>query len=100
MKLFVIANLVYAVAVILNIVVWFAIFVLVIDAILSFIVPYGFPVRRIFDDMAEPMLRPLRKIIPPYGMIDFSPFVAILILIFIQTFLVNTFFDLSVVLRK
>jgi len=98
--LFVIANFVYAIAVILNIVVYFAIFVLVIDALLSFIVPYGFPMRRIFDDMAEPMLRPLRRIIPPYGMFDFSTFVAILILIFIQAFFVNTLFDLSVVLKR
>ncbi len=98
--MFVLANFIYAIAVILNIVVWFAISVLIIDSILSFIVPYGFPVRRIFDAMAEPMLRPLRRLIPAYGMIDFSPFVAILILIFIQAFLVNTFFDLSVVLKR
>jgi len=98
--LFVLANLLDAVAVVLNIVIWFAIFVLVIDAILSFIMPYYFPIRRMFDAMAEPMIRPLRRIIPPYGMFDFSPFVAILILVFIQIFLVNTLFDLSVVLKR
>ena len=97
--MFVLANFIYAIAVILNILVWFAITVLIVDSILSFVVPYNFPIRRIFYQMSEPMVRPLRKIIPPIGMFDFSPFIAILILIFIQAFVVNTLFDLSIFLK-
>ncbi len=97
--MFVLANLIYAIAVVLNIIVMFLIAVIVIDAFLSFIVPYGFPMRRVFDEITRPLLSPLRRFIPPFGMFDFTPFVAILILIFIQAFFVNTLFDLSAVLK-
>ncbi len=98
--MFVLANFVYAVAVVLNVVIVFAIAVLLIDSILSFILPYYHPFRRVLDQMCEPMVRPLRRIIPPFGMFDFSPFVAMLILIFAQAFIVNTLFDLSIVLKR
>lgn len=39
------------------------------------------PVRRFLDQLAEPILRPFRNAIPPVGMFDLSPMVA---LIFIQ----------------
>ncbi|HEU23872.1 MAG: YggT family protein [Mesoaciditoga sp.] len=98
--MFAIANLVYAIAVILNIVVIFFMVVLIIDGILSFILPYGFPLRRIFDEMSDPILRPFRRWIHPFGYIDFTPFVVFLILVFIQLFVVNSLFDFSVVLRR
>lgn len=98
--MFAVANLVYAIAVILNIVIVFFMVVLVIDGIISFIFPYGFPIRRIFDEIAEPVLRPFRRFIHPFGYIDFTPFVVFLVLLFIQIFVVNSLFDLSVVLRR
>ncbi|CDQ19826.1 YggT family protein [Halobacillus karajensis] len=36
----------------------------------------------VFSRLAEPFLEPFRKIIPPLGMIDISPIVAILVLNF------------------
>ena len=39
------------------------------------------PVRRFLDQLVEPILRPFRNAIPPVGMFDLSPMVA---LIFIQ----------------
>ncbi len=98
--MFAVANLVYAIAVILNIVVIFFMVVLVIDGILSFLLPYGFPLRRIFDEISEPVLRPFRRFIHPFGYLDFTPFIVFLVLIFIQLFVVNSLFDLSVVLRR
>ena len=98
--MFVLANFIYAIAVILNIVIIFAITLLIVDSILSFILPYYHPFRRILDQMCYPMLEPLRRFIHPIGMFDFSPFVALLILIFLQAFVVNTLFDLSVVLKR
>ncbi|MBA4537594.1 YggT family protein [Bacillus aquiflavi] len=35
--------------------------------------------------ICEPYLEPFRKIIPPFGMIDFSPIVAIIVLRFATT---------------
>ncbi|SFA75222.1 MULTISPECIES: YggT family protein [unclassified Bacillus (in: firmicutes)] len=39
-------------------------------------------IGRLFTRICEPYLEPFRKIIPPIGMIDISPIVAILVLRF------------------
>jgi YggT family protein len=39
---------------------------------------------RILTDITEPVLAPLRRIVPRVGMIDITPMVAILVLFFIQ----------------
>lgn len=41
------------------------------------------PVVRLLDDITEPVLGPLRRIIPTIGMLDISPIVAILLINFI-----------------
>jgi uncharacterized protein YggT (Ycf19 family) len=47
--------------------------------------------------MAEPMLKPFRKILPPWKLNgwDLSPFLAILTLIFLRKFLVTTLMGLA-----
>jgi YggT family protein len=47
------------------------------------------PVVRILNDVTEPMLAPLRRVIPTIGMIDITPLVAILLLQFAQQLLVS-----------
>ena len=39
---------------------------------------------RILTDITEPVLAPLRRVVPRVGMIDITPMVAILVLFFIQ----------------
>jgi len=39
---------------------------------------------RILDDITEPILAPLRKVVPRFGMIDITPMVAFLVLFVIQ----------------
>lgn len=41
------------------------------------------PVFRLLDDVTEPILRPLRRVIPSLGMFDLSPIIAILLINFI-----------------
>jgi YggT family protein len=48
------------------------------DAILNFL-----------RDVSEPYLRIFRKFIPPIGMFDLSPMVAIIVLYFVRSLLVN-----------
>jgi YggT family protein len=38
------------------------------------------PVRRFLDQLAEPILRPFRNAIPPVGMFDLSPMVALIVI--------------------
>lgn len=53
-------------------------------AISSWIGTTGHPTVRLVGQIVEPYLRPFRKFIPPVGMMDFSPMVAIISLMVIR----------------
>ena len=61
---------------------WFAIFA---RAIVSWfpVDPNG-PIVRALDSVTEPILEPLRRVVPRVGMIDITPMVAIVLIIVIQ----------------
>src|SRR6185312_10605980 len=43
----------------------------------------GGPIVRLLDDITEPILAPFRRVIPPLGMFDISPIVALLVIQFV-----------------
>jgi YggT family protein len=46
--------------------------------------------------MTEPVLRPIRKLAPPYKIgVDLSPLIAVLIVIFFQYALINTLYRIG-----
>ena len=62
-------------------------------AILSwFPIDRGGPIFRVLDAITDPILDPLRRIIPRIGMIDLSPMIAMLLLLFIGARLENVTF--------
>ncbi|MGE0029815.1 MAG: YggT family protein [Steroidobacteraceae bacterium] len=73
-----------AVAALLTLIVttiWFYIVVIAIYALLSFIAPRTYsPAVGILSSLCEPLLAPLRRILPVAGGLDFSPLVAIVLL--------------------
>lgn len=54
--------------------------IVVVDVVLSYFMSPFQPVRRFLDRIVEPMLRPIRRLLPRTGMIDFSPLVLIILL--------------------
>lgn len=65
-------------------------------SILSFVIPMmGRPhpllasVSRVVYQITEPILAPIRRVLPTFGMFDFSPMVAIILLYIIQLVLVS-----------
>lgn len=60
------------------------------SALLSFFMDPFHPIRRGVDNIVEPMLTPIRRIVPLVGMFDFSPLVLI-ILIQLVTRLITAF---------
>ncbi len=54
---------------------------LIANALISFapLEPWH-PVRRTINQLAEPILRPFRNILPPAGAIDFSPMLALIVI--------------------
>jgi YggT family protein len=57
---------------------------ILIVAISSWIGTTSHPTVRLVSQIIDPYMKPFRKIIPPLGMIDISPMVAIFTLIFIR----------------
>ncbi|NPV76739.1 MAG: YggT family protein [Anaerolineae bacterium] len=48
--------------------------------ILSFLVPQTNSFHRLVDNIVEPLLRPIRKFVPPFQNIDFSPLILVILL--------------------
>jgi YggT family protein len=66
------------------------IFAIVGRALLSwFNVGPSNPIGRILYEITEPILGPMRRVIPMIGMLDISPIVAILLLTFMQGLILN-----------
>lgn len=56
---------------------------IIIRALLSWFALGGQSSLRLLDDITDPIMRPLRRLIPPFGMIDITPIVAIVLIQFI-----------------
>jgi YggT family protein len=62
---------------------------LILRAILSWVSQGSNPFEYVLSQLTEPMLAPIRKIIPPMGGLDLSVLIAILALQFIQLLLTD-----------
>jgi YggT family protein len=50
-------------------------------AVVSWFDPTGrSPIQRILIDLTEPIIAPIRRVVPSMGMIDISPFIALLLI--------------------
>ena len=77
---------------------WFIqllILIIVIQAILSFFMDPYHPIRRFLDGIVNPMLDPIRRLLPPIGNLDFSPLVLIVILQILGSLLVRLIISLG-----
>ncbi|MBI1815069.1 MAG: YggT family protein [Deltaproteobacteria bacterium] len=99
--MFIIANFLAALAQVLNMVLWLYMWILIARAILSWVNPDpGNPIVRFLYTATEPVLYRVRRAIPFFGGgIDFSPFIVLLGIYFLQFFLVQSLFDLAHSLR-
>src|ERR1700694_5097 len=59
--------------------VYILVFAVIVQAVLSWVNPYA-PLAPVFDAIARPFLRPLRRFIPPVGSVDLTPLVLLVIL--------------------
>jgi YggT family protein len=99
--MFVFSNLVLAVARLLELVLWAYFWIIIARAVLSWVNPDPFnPIVRFLYRVTEPVLRPIRRRLPTMGMgLDLSPMIVILVIYFLQAFLVESLRDLAVSLR-
>jgi YggT family protein len=98
--MFIIGNFLKAVAVVLNYVLHFYMWIVVARAVLSWVNPDPYnPIVRFIHNVTEPVLYRIRTKLPvDFGGIDFSPIIVILGIIFLQNFVVSSLLRLSATL--
>ncbi|MCD6320128.1 MAG: YggT family protein [Candidatus Desulfofervidaceae bacterium] len=95
--MFIIANFLKATAAVLDVLLTLYMWIIIIRALISWVNPDPYnPIVRFLYNVTEPVLYYIRRYLPVvFGGIDLSPLVAILIVIFLQKFLVNTLYQLA-----
>ena len=90
-------NIIMGIARVLEIVLDLYMWVIIISALISWVNPDPYnPIVQVLTRLTEPVLRPIRKRVPPHRVgIDFSPLIAILIIIFLQYALVKNLYRLA-----
>lgn len=98
--MFIIGNFLMAIAKIMDIGLSIYMWIIIIRALISWVNPDPYnPIVRFLVSCTEPVLYPIRKRLPLIGGIDFSPIVAILAIIFIETFVVQSLMQIALKLR-
>lgn len=100
--MFVLANFLVAVGQILDLILNLLIILILVRAFISWVNPDPYnPIVRFLHASTEPMLRPFRRLLPPWktGGIDFSPLAVTLLLVFIRILVVASIFDYAVRLK-
>ncbi|HNQ46030.1 MAG TPA: YggT family protein [Syntrophorhabdus sp.] len=95
--MFVFGNFVTGIAYILDMLLTVYFWIILIRAVLSWIQPNPYnPAVRIIYNLVDPVTyRISRKIPTRIGAIDFAPFILMIIIVFLQRFLIRSLFDLG-----
>ena len=86
-----------ALATVIDYVLFFYMLVIIARAVLSWVNPDPYnPIVRFLYNITEPVLAWVRRRLPlVFGGLDLTPLVVLLVIVFLQRFLVATLFDLS-----
>ena len=69
--------------------------VVIVSVILSYFMDPYHPIRRAIDSVVEPMLAPIRRIVPLVGMLDFSPIILIILIQVLSNLIIRFLITLS-----
>lgn len=95
--MFVLNNFIIAIARVIDIILTVYMWIIIARALISWVNPDPYNKIVIFlYRVTEPVLRPVRRIIPRHSLpIDFAPLIVLLIIIFLQSFLVKTMLQMA-----
>jgi len=95
--MFALANFLHALAYVIDIVLTIYMWLIIGRAILSWVSPDPYnPIVRFLYTATEPVLAFFRRLLPlQYGGLDLAPLAALLVIVFLQKFLVATLLDLA-----
>ena len=90
-------NIIIGITKVLEIVLDIYMWVIIIRALISWVNPDPYnPIVQGLTRLTEPVLRPLRKIVPPWKTgVDLTPLIAILIIIFLKYALIGNLYRLA-----
>lgn len=96
--MFVIGNLLHAIASVLDIVLNTLWIIILINALLSWVRPDPMnPIVRFLERVSDLVCDPIRRVLPTnVSGIDFAPFIAMLVIFFVRMFLVQTLNDAAI----
>jgi YggT family protein len=93
--MFVLSNLFTALARVVDMGLTVFYWLILVRALISWVQPdRSNPIVQFLERTTNPILEPIRRFLPPMP-IDVSPIIAILIIYFLRSFLVQTLFDLA-----
>lgn len=95
--MFVFGNILHGITEVLDIVLQVYMWVVIIRALISWVNPDPYnPIVQILTKMTEPVLRPIRKLVPSYRLgLDFSPLIVVLIVIFLRAAVIQTLYRIA-----
>jgi len=100
--MFIVSHILIALARVLDTIFFLLYWLILIRALLSWVSPDPYnPIVQFFYKTTEPILYPIRKMIP-FGLrfgIDISPIIAFLLILFLKSSLVNILLDWAIRLR-
>ncbi|MDH5764054.1 MAG: YggT family protein [Nitrospinota bacterium] len=90
--MYVLSNLLSALAIVLDMALTLYMWIIIIRALLSWVNPDPYnPIVQFLNSITEPLLHRIRKAVPMPGIgLDLSPIIVILAIIFLQAFLVQS----------
>ena len=65
------------------------ILLVIVHVILTYVMEPYHPVRRWIDSIVEPMLMPIRRVVPLVGTLDFSPLIMIILIRIISNLIIT-----------
>lgn len=91
------SNFIFALAKVIDIVLTVYMWIIVARALVSWVNPDPYNKIVIFlYRITEPVLRPIRRIIPRHSLpVDFAPLIVLLIILFLQYFLIQTMIQVA-----
>jgi YggT family protein len=78
----------------INILSQFFILLVIVKIILSYFMDPYHPLRRTLDNLIEPLLVPIRRVVPLIGMFDFSPLILIILVQVLSSILIRFLYTL------
>lgn len=71
------------------------VWIVIASILMSYFMDPYHPIRQGVDNLVRPLLDPIRRVVPPVGMIDFSPLVLIILIQVVSNLLVRFLFSIG-----